>query len=845
MNQRNISVIPIALLHFILLCNVCSAVQGQSDLVHGRLINKFTNETMPFASIFWKKANFGVITDSIGNFTLHKSRFEADTIVISYTGYENTYHIYDAKKDTGEIILSLSEIKLSNTVEIKTKFNKGLRWWKAVIAHKKENNPNQFNNYSCELYNKLELDINNINRTSFEKNKLLKPFAFVLDNIDISSDSKPFLPIFLTESISNYYCSTDPNKVREEIKAIQTNGIKNETVMQFMGGVTQRINVYEDYITVFGKEFISPLSNIGNKYYNYKGADTQTINQQKYFHLRFTPKQDGSNTFIGDCWIHSTTWAIQKITLNISATANINFVNKLSIIQEFAQAKDNKWFFAKDKIIADLSPFKKEKLSFIGRKTTSYKNVQADQQSITETLAENKIKEEVIVNENAKNKADSFWNINRHEPLSLNENKVYKMIDTLKHLPVFKKYSNTLQFIFDGHYKLGLLEIGPWFKWVSGNHLEKIRMRFDLGTTDKFSKHLYLSGYLAYGFKDDRFKQKIAAVYKFNHHESWTASASYLNDLDNGRIKYNNNDDATIDNIFSQLIRRQGIRQKFIGVEEYKIGIAKKINKTLGAQISFSKADYQPYDPLPSKRFFALDGGNSIINSEFSLKLRYAPGEKEIETRRKIIHVKGTSPVFELNYGMAMPNIFKSEYTYQKISFSTEQTFRIPRWGQISYLMYAGKYFGDSIPFMLLEVHPGNEIYYYNKQSFNLMNRFEYFSDCYAGFNVEYNFEKKLINLFPFLRKSKARQFINLKTVWGDLNNADKIFNKLEFKNYRLKSLNGKNYTEIGTGIDNIFKYFRIDLVWRFAPPFTAPRTSRVPYNPQNFGIYGSFHLQF
>ena len=32
--------------------------------------------------------------------------------------------------------------------------------------------------------------------------------------------------------------------------------------------------------------------------------------------------------------------------------------------------------------------------------------------------------------------------------------------------------------------------------------------------------------------------------------------------------------------------------------------------------------------------------------------------------------------------------------------------------------------------------HPGNDIYYYNNSSFNLMNRFEYISDKYAGINV-------------------------------------------------------------------------------------------------------------
>ena len=158
------------------------------------------------------------------------------------------------------------------------------------------------------------------------------------------------------------------------IKAVATNGIKNETVVQFLGGISQKVNIYKDYIILFNKEFISPISTIGDRFYNYKGADTQTINKQKFFHLFFMPKQNGSNTFSGDCWIHSTTWAIQKINLTASPTANINFVNRLSIVQEFKQQNDTLWVFAKDKFIAELSPFKKEKISFIGRKTATYKN---------------------------------------------------------------------------------------------------------------------------------------------------------------------------------------------------------------------------------------------------------------------------------------------------------------------------------------------------------------------------------------------------------------------------------------------------------------------------------------
>ncbi len=820
------------------------AAEAQPNFIRGKVINQFTNETVPFASVFWKKAGSGVITDSAGSFILRRSSSPVDTLVVSYIGFQEIYHPYYPAKDTGIINLVLSNLKIANEVSVRSKFNKGLRWWKSIVAHKKENDPYRFKNYAYELYNKLELDLNNIDRKSFETNKMLKPFAFVLKNIDSSTEAKPFLPIFLTESISDYYYSTDPYKIREEIKALQTSGIKNETVMQFMGGVSQKINVYEDYINVFKKEFISPLSSIADKFYNFKGADTQIIDHEKYFHLFFSPKQEGENTFNGDCWIHSSTWAIKRINLNISATANINFVNRLSIVQEFAKSDKGRWVFAKDKFIADLSPLSKNKISFIGRKTATYKNVQINQDFIETALLKNKTKEEVIIKDSSRSYAADFWETNRHEPLSLTENKVYTMIDTLKKMPLFIRYSNNLEFLVDGHRKFGKIEIGPWFKWVSGNQLEKIRLRFDLGTTKLFSEHLRLNGYLAYGFQDGIWKGKAAANYIFRKPKGWNVFGSYTNDLDNGRIRYNDDDDATTDNMFSQLIRRQNIRQKFLGVEEYKLGVGKQWQPYISTELSFNNSQYQTFGSLPSQVFFSLNG-HSVVNSEFNFKIRYAPGEKEIETHRRTIHLKNVFPVFEAKYGVAFPNIFLSEYSYQKISLSINQTIRIPRWGHIDYMLYGGKYFGDSIPFMLLEIHPGNEIYYYNKQSFNLMNRFEYFSDQYAGLNVEYNFEKKLLNLFPFLRKSKARQFVNLKTVVGDLNMANRVFNKLEFSDYRLKRLRGDNYTEIGTGIDNLFRFFRIDLVWRFDPSFVVPPTSTVPNNPQKFAVFGSFRLQF
>jgi hypothetical protein len=823
-----------------LLCNNIFA--QHTSAVKGRVVNDFTKEPVAFASVFWKKAAFGSTTDTAGNFILNRSRFNVDTLVVSYVGFEKLLFPFSNNNDTTALILFFREAKLHDGIEVKSKFSKGLRWWKQIVAHKAKNTPYRFDNYSYELYNKLEVDITNINKHSFEDKKMLKPFSFLLKNIDSTSEAKPFLPVFLTEALSNYYYSTSPYKVKEEIKAYITNGIKNETVMHFIGGVDQKINLYNDYVSLFGKEFISPLSSIGDRFYNYKGADTQTINQQKFYHLFFSPKQEGSNTFKGDCWIHGKTWAIQKINITASETANINYVNRLSVVQEFVQINDSTWMFSKDKFIADLSPFPKNKLSFIGRKTCTYHNVQFNQASTQKILSNNKQKEEVIILENANQASKEFWKDNRHEPLSVNEDKIYGMIDTLKQMPLFKKYSNAATFIVDGHKKLGFIEIGPWYKWLSSNELEKLRTRFDVGTTEKFSQHLRLAGYLAYGFGDERLKGKFGFNYKINKHESWQVASSYTDDLDNGRIRYNDDDDVTVDNAFSRLLRRKSIVQKFIGVKDCKINIGKEWGSNFTTQFSFNRTIYKTYTPLPASNNFSRRlNTDDIITSEFGMKFRYAPGEKRITSRRRSYTLKNTLPVFDIRLAAAAPNIFKSEYTYQKASINISHSFRIPRWGKIDYMAYAGKIWGDKIPFMMLEIHPGNEIYYYNKNSFNLMNRFEYVSDQFAGFNIEHNFEKKLFNLIPFMRKTKMRQFWNIKTVNGDVSLSNRLFNGSEYNYYYLKRLKGKFYTEIGTGIDNIWKFFRIDLVWRLAPtPVRQP-----PVEPQNFAVFGSFKLQF
>ena len=138
------------------------------------------------------------------------------------------------------------------------------------------------------------------------------------------------------------------------------------------------------------------------------------------------------------------------------------------------------------------------------------------------------------------------------------------------------------------------------------------------------------------------------------------------------------------------------------------------------------------------------------------------------------------------------------------------------------------------MPYTSLDIAPGNELYYYNKYAFSMMNKYEFIHDKYAGFTFEHNIGN---GLFRFLPKLKFRQFYTIKTLWGGLSDANKALN---FKpGYEFETLDGRTYMELGTGIDNIFKVLRLDFIWRVLPtPLPKERNRR-------FGVYGSFRLTF
>lgn len=814
---------------------------AQSISFSGTVIDGHTKEPVSFASVYFARSGVGKSTDSAGQFSFAISNFKDDTLKVSFIGFE-TYSLPITRLQNNQSLnIQLVRASGKGEVVIKAKWNRGLFLWKKIMSKKKQYNRYDLANFSYEAYNKLEIDIKNFNADKAKKNFLLKNFSFIFDNMDSTSEAAPFLPAYLIETLSDYAYQKNPKKFYENIKASQTKGFNNESFSKLLGVMNQNVSIYSNFVNVMDKDFISPFNDNADAYYIFTVPDTQVVNGGKQYHFVFKPKRAGQNTFEGDAWVTEKTFQVRRISMYLGKEANINFIDRISVFQEYLPVNDSVIFLNRDKFFADFRVLGKNSLTLIGRKTTSYKDILINNDSLTNAFKEQKIEEVVKTEKGVVKNSDSDWVNLRHDTLSKNEKAIYETIDKLMAMPKFQKLQTNLKFLAGGYRNIGKFEIGPWFNWYSFDTIQGSRVRFDLGTNKKLFKDIYLHGYLAYGFRDKRFKGQAEAFWIVQRApKRIRLHASYQNDIDNGISQLG---EVSQDNIFSVAVRKPNNRRKFINVKDIRFDASSDLGKGFSTELFVSRRQYTPLSTnLPPVSIYKTGSGEPLTNFEVALKLRFAYLERFIETDYNRYSIGTKYPVVEVMFSKGFKGVFNSAYNYTKYSLLVKDMMKISPYGTLYYRVYGGKING-TLPFTNLENHPGNDLYYYNPFAFNLMNRFEYLSDKYAGINMEHNIGSGLFRFIPLTRKLKWRQFYTVKSLWGSLSDANSAvnytFDGAGNKIPAFKTLNGKTYLEVGTGIDNIFKVLRIDFVWRLSPsPSYAGTASK-------FGIFGSFQVQF
>ena len=803
---------------------------GQKTVVSGKIYDAKTRETLPFVNIAFKGSKIGTTSNIDGNYSI-ETYYAEDSLMASFVGYQPLAQA--VKKDQSQVIdffLEPGSFSLSEVVVRASDFeNPAHTILKKIIRNKPVNNREKLDSYEYEVYNKIQFDLNNLSK-KFTERKVFKDFDFIFDRID-SSQGKVALPFFMTETLSEYYYQRQPKGRKEIIEATKISGIENESITQFLGQMYLDVNIYDNSLGIFGKNFISPISNYGLTFYQYYLVDSMFIDNKWCYRLDFNPKNESELAFQGHFWVNDTTYAIKEIDARILKSANINFITDLRVRHQYEEVEKEVWMLVKEDILADFTLVEGE-MGFYGKKLTTYRDFVINEPKDNSFYGG---AEHVISESQINEKSDEYWSEARHETITTDQQAIYDMVDSLKTNPRFMTYIDIVNFLILGYKVEGPIEIGPVFTFLSYNAVEGFRPKFGLRTSNEFSTKLLLEGYVAYGTRDKRFKYMLGGQYFLSKKPRHVIGAYYSEDLELiGQVPNLFPRDHWIQFLTSRNPQNRLILNKQVRVfteREWFTGFSTKLEfkrRDLAARgdWKFQKDDGPAGEELTVEI-------SSLVTSEVSLGVRFAYRENFVEGEFERISLGSTWPILSVNIDFGVKGILGSEYQYQKLTASVFDKIPLGPFGTMRYSLEGGRTW-QALPYALQFVHAGSESIFQNSDAFNTMNYFEFVSDQYVALRAEHHFDGFFFNKIPLFQKLKWRELIGINAIYGSF--SDQNLSEMLLPQYTF-GFDTRPFAEAYVGIENIFKFVRIDAIWRL--------TYLDHPNTQNFGVLIGFDIQF
>lgn len=795
-----------------LVCSLGGAfrLQAQQYKISGKVTDAVSREPIPFVYIILKGRNIGTTTDFEGKYHL-ESNVLSDSIIATSIGYQPAKkRLLNVNEQIVNFVLERADINLREVV-IKPTEDPAVVLFRKIIRNKERNSNRILNNYSYEAYNKVELDLYDWNK-KFQHRKVMRPFQFIFEKVDSTSEDKKFLPVFLSESLSDYYYRSIPkDEKRENIKASKQSGVENESLSQFLGSMYQEVSVYDNWPSLFYKNFVSPINDHGLNYYKYELVDSGWVDDAWCYKMTFVPKNQGSFTFYGDMWVAEDRWAVKQVSMEVAKHVNVNFVDKISIFQQFTLMNDSLWMISKDKIVIRFK-VTQNMLGVIGRKTTSYRDYRINRPDIDKFF---ETRTDIAVDAKAFKKDESYWEQNRHEELTLNEAGVYDMVDSLKNIQAFKTWVDVFNMVVTGYYDVKeWVEVGPIASAYSPNDVEGHRFRLGVRTSTKFSKTIRLGIYGAYGLRDERFKYGADALVLIKKDPRQSVGAEYSRDLD---LKAATIAHFSQENILTGFIRRD-IPQKLNFVRQSAIFYEKEWKVGYSNRLTLRHRDITPQFPFyslsPSDNSHP-DTTQSFVTSEVIFQLRFAYHEKFLTGDFNRISLGTRYPTLVAYYTLGLKGILGSDYKYHKIEIALNDRIPVNPIGTFHLTLTGGKVFG-TLPYIMLNVAPGNETFFYNRYAFNMANTYEFITDQYVALNLRHHFEGFFLNKIPGFRKLKLREVFFANMLLGTMTGRNKAANPRDIPHASPYIIPfPKPFIELGFGIENILKLFEADILWR------------------------------
>ena len=828
---------------------------AQTTKIKGRVIDVDTKEGVPFASVYFKGTTIGVSTDLDGYYTLEAKNLTTNILradLVSYEPKEKQIKIGTFNEVNFELKF---QDNLLRKVVVKPD-NRYIKWiMRQVEVNKVFNNPEEREHYDCEIYSKMELDLTNAEEQI--KNKLLRRnFGFVFDYMDTSVISgQPYLPIMISESRSHFYHQKDPLNDKELLHASKISGVKDEAQFaQFTGNMHIKTNFYDDFISIFDVKIPSPVSEF-NVYYNYFLMDSLNVNGRKTYLIRFHPaKFVSSPAFDGEMRVDAEDFAIAEIHVKLKKGSNVNWIRDLVLDSEYERYGDDGWFYKMDKLYADFSVTMRDSskmMSFLGNKEVSYMNPRFNtpmpdnlRKSLSKVVTEN---EGFVLDE-------AYWEKARPYALTDKEQNIYKMVDSIKNVPLYKNIYTIVATFVNGYYDFDYWGIGPYYKLFSFNNLEGARFQFGGRTNADFSKKIRLTAYVAFGTKDREFKGGAKAEYIL----STTPTRKLIAEAKRDVLQLGKGANAlTESNIMSSVLSK-GNTAKMSLVNEYSVTYQHEFSQNFENSIGleFQRVFSNKYVPMYKPDSIHV---TSVATNQLHYSARLSWGETVTRGTFENFRVRGKYPIITFDVIASAKGLGSNAFSYIRTEAKVDYKLNIPPVGTTHIRLSGGKILGK-VPYPLLKLHEGNGTYFFDREAFSCMDFYEFASDTWGTLFLEHNFKGFFLGKIPLMKRLQWRETFSVKVAYGTLSKRNDGRTDILLPNEAgiidpsgvgapmlfpkgMGSLR-KPYMEMGVGVSNIFRVFRVDFFWRMTHRYKeiyGVKTKADHCFALNFGIEFKF----
>jgi len=776
-------------------------INAQQFTIRGKVVDKTTNQAIPYSNIRVANTNYGTSSTIDGNFQIQLAKGNYKLIVSNIGYVSDTISIRLNENKNLTIELEPTPINL-NEVTVFPGENPALEIIRRVIEAKHERN-DKIESYVFRAYTK------GIIKTTEYFNSSGSSVG-----IEVGSKSGDTSNLKITGIIENeskgYF--KKPNLYKDEIVARKQSSNTPSSINIFTGGRLIQ-NFYSDDIRFFNRPLLSPIADEAIEYYDYFIEDTLAMDKHNVFKINFEPLKKINPGFVGTLYVEDKTYNLIKLEAGLNDPANPGRIfTSIKIIQQFTPHENNIVMPIDYRINVEGNPMGLFKFGF------ELNSIFFDYQ-INKELDKNIFDMTIIkVNPDADQKDSSYWKSVQTIPNSEEEIVAYKKIDSLE--TVQKSFWDNFSFLATNIPINKNFSISGPLSIYSFNHIEGHTLNFGVNASQLFEKRMNLSLDLSYGFSDKKFKQEFFANYYLGDYRTTNVSFrgfNKLTDLFSESIRYNK-----LTSTLTSLFGKYDFRNYFY-TKGFSASVQSQVFPILNLGIGFlNRTDNNAYHNSDFS-FFNKKKSYNINQSIYETRINAITTSFQIDFRkfiedgyfRRKINTEPGYIIFSGNLLFSNSSVLKS-----KLDFSQ---YRITINGSVLLFASASSRFSllgisssNAVPFQMLYSLPGNIESASQTFTMRTLGTGEVFGDKSIYLSVENNLNDELFRLLglKFLIDLQMNLSVHFNAAMITISNKSKNILPQNFINNSLIEFK-KPFAEIGFGIGQQLFPLRIEFTWK------------------------------